>query len=395
MAAPTSSPADRARRPKNRKAQIALAAAELFCRRGYHSVGVDEIADAVGITGPAIYRHFRTKQAILAHAVGELSDGLAAAAVPAEDARTPAGRLDSALRNLAAFAVDRRTVTRLYQWEDRHLPDDERRAATARTRVAVRSVRALLLDVRPELDTTSATLLTLATFSVLGSLSTHRIGLPKGRTEAVVRELAATVLALPGPPAPEPRAERPREEMLRLVSRRERLLAEAVHLFHQRGFQAVSMEEIGTRAGINASSLYRHFAGKGDLLAAIYHRATERLSDAATTALTGARDPGEALERLIPTYVRIAFDQAGLVSVYLSENDNLPPGDRETLRAAQRRHVDEWVRLVGSSRGDEPAAETRLRVYAALNVVTDLARAQPPLTGPAFGGELVTALLTS
>ncbi|MBN6033946.1 TetR/AcrR family transcriptional regulator [Amycolatopsis sp. 195334CR] len=393
MAAPTSSPAERARRPKNRKAQIALAAAELFCRRGYHSVGVDEIADAVGITGPAIYRHFRTKQAILAHAVAELSDGLATAAAPAEDAGTPADRLDSALRNLAAFAVERRSVTRLYQWEDRHLPDDERRAANARTRVAVRSIRALLLDVRPELDRDSATLLTLATFSVLGSLSTHRLSLPKGRTEALVRELAATVLALPEPPAPQPPADRPREEMLRLVSRRERLLAEAVHLFHLRGFQAVSMEEIGTRAGINASSLYRHFDGKGDLLAAIYHRATERLSDAATTALTGARDPGEALERLIPTYVRIAFDQAGLVSVYLSENDNLPPGDRETLRAAQRRHVDEWVRLVGSSRGDEPAPETRLRVYAALNVVTDLARAR--LTSPAFGEELVAALLTS
>ncbi|MFI6028673.1 TetR/AcrR family transcriptional regulator [Amycolatopsis magusensis] len=395
MAAPTSSPADRARRPKNRKAQIALAAAELFCRRGYHSVGVDEIADAVGITGPAIYRHFRTKQAILAHAVGELSEGLATAAVPADGAGSAAERLDSALRNLAAFAVERRTLTRLYQWEDRHLPEDERRTATARTRVAVRSVRSLLLAARPDLDRAPATLLTLAAFSVLGSLSTHRVGLAKGRTEVVVRELAATVLALPEPPPPRPRADRPREEMLRLVSRRERLLVEAVHLFHQRGFQAVSMEEIGTKAGINASSLYRHFAGKGDLLAAIYHRATERLSHAATTALTGARDSGEALDRLIPTYVRIAFDQAGLVSVYLSENHNLPEGDRETLRAAQRRHVDEWVRLVGSSRGDEPAAETRLRVYAALNVVTDLARAEPPLTEPPFGETLVRSLLIS
>ena len=34
----------RARRPKDRKAQIALVAAELFCDQGYHGVGVDEIA---------------------------------------------------------------------------------------------------------------------------------------------------------------------------------------------------------------------------------------------------------------------------------------------------------------------------------------------------------------
>jgi AcrR family transcriptional regulator len=40
-------------------------AARLFAARGYNGVGVDEIGEAVGATGPALYRYFPNKQAIL------------------------------------------------------------------------------------------------------------------------------------------------------------------------------------------------------------------------------------------------------------------------------------------------------------------------------------------
>ncbi|GAA1032952.1 hypothetical protein GCM10009557_33140 [Virgisporangium ochraceum] len=62
-----------AKRPKDRKDRIALAGAELFCQRGYHGVSVDEIAAAVGISGPAVYRHFPTKYAILVHVTRDLA----------------------------------------------------------------------------------------------------------------------------------------------------------------------------------------------------------------------------------------------------------------------------------------------------------------------------------
>ena len=55
----------RAPRTPNRKQQILESAADQFRRSGYHNVGLNEIADAVGLTGPAIYRHFRGKQDLL------------------------------------------------------------------------------------------------------------------------------------------------------------------------------------------------------------------------------------------------------------------------------------------------------------------------------------------
>ncbi|MEP9392096.1 TetR/AcrR family transcriptional regulator [Gordonia sp. VNQ95] len=50
---------------RTRRDEILDAAADLFARRGYTGVGVDDIGAAVGITGPSVYRHFSSKLAIL------------------------------------------------------------------------------------------------------------------------------------------------------------------------------------------------------------------------------------------------------------------------------------------------------------------------------------------
>jgi len=49
------------RRPKDRKAQIAKASAEAFSAQGYHAVSMEDIADRVGITPTALYRHLPSK----------------------------------------------------------------------------------------------------------------------------------------------------------------------------------------------------------------------------------------------------------------------------------------------------------------------------------------------
>jgi len=41
------------------------AAARLFAQRGYHAVGINEISGELGLTGPAFYRHYPSKEALL------------------------------------------------------------------------------------------------------------------------------------------------------------------------------------------------------------------------------------------------------------------------------------------------------------------------------------------
>src|ERR671929_1716646 len=77
----------------SRREQILQAAAQLFAERGSRSVGVDDIGAAVGVTGPAIYRHFAGKDAMLAEMLLRISERLLAGGnecVAAAGARPPA-----------------------------------------------------------------------------------------------------------------------------------------------------------------------------------------------------------------------------------------------------------------------------------------------------------------
>jgi AcrR family transcriptional regulator len=208
--------------------------------------------------------------------------------------------------------------------------------------------------------------------STFGSLTTHQAAAHRGRTEQLLTRVAWALLRTEAPAIPLARRKGRQAAAVRLGSRREVLLAQAIRLFHRTGYHAVAMEEIGRAAGINASSVYRHFASKAELLAAAYYRASERLTSAAAAAIGGAADPTDALDRLVDSYVEFAFGENDLVAVYLAENNNLPPSDRHELRKVQRLHVEEWVRLVGQVRPDLPVNDARVLVHAALNLITDI-----------------------
>ncbi|MEU4790202.1 TetR/AcrR family transcriptional regulator [Micromonospora tulbaghiae] len=365
------------RRPKDRKARIALAGAELFCERGYHGVSVDEIAAAVGISGPAVYRHFPNKYAILVHATREVVGALLAA-TGQPTAGSADGLLDELLRALAEVAVSRRRVAGLYQWEGRYLTSEHRQEFAASMATLVGRVAAPLRELRPELTAEQADLLVNAALSAFGSVTTYRAAATGADTEHLLTRVARTLLrtdaaAVPlrRRPAPE---DTPATGPVRPASRRELLLIEAMRLFHRHGYHAVAVEDIGRAAGMQASSVYRYFPGKADLLAAAYYRATDRLTGATTAAIAEAGDPADALHRVVRAYVDFAFGQSDLVAVYLAENNNLPDRDRHQLRGAQRLHVEEWVGLVRAVRPDLSAADARVLVHAALNVVTDVGR---------------------
>ena len=79
----------------SRREQILATAAELFASRGYHGVSVADLGAACGISGPALYKHFPSKQAMLAEMLVSISEELlragasAGSAAPDPEARWP------------------------------------------------------------------------------------------------------------------------------------------------------------------------------------------------------------------------------------------------------------------------------------------------------------------
>jgi AcrR family transcriptional regulator len=88
----------------SRREQILQAAAQLFAERGSRAVGVDDVGAAVGVTGPAIYRHFASKDAMLAEMLLRISERLLEGG---SDVVAQAGDdVPGQLRALIAFQVD-------------------------------------------------------------------------------------------------------------------------------------------------------------------------------------------------------------------------------------------------------------------------------------------------
>lgn len=386
-------------RPRDRRDQLAAIAAELFRRDGYHNVGVNDIAAAAGITGPAVYRHFASKQAILGHVVLAGLDRFVAVITTAMDSSVDAPEAER-LRVLAAsvsqLVVQRRDLGALWRREGRNLPAEDRAELAVRARRATRYGVRLLQRVRPSLADADADLLCWAALSVYGSVSEHQVSLPRGRFEALLTELAlavtgcAVVPAL-GPTSVDVAVDGP-SPLAPAQPRREQLLGLAARMFCEHGFHAVTMEDIGAAAGISGPSIYRHFASKADLLVAACHRIADQLRAGAQVVLAQHADglaPQAALRALVVSFVATVQDQRDLVAAYLLEGGNLPERDRAELRRLQRSYLAEWVALLVASAPAVDDRSARIRVHAAFAVVNDLARTGRFAERPQLATELV------
>ncbi|PPS85387.1 putative HTH-type transcriptional regulator [Streptomyces sp. MH60] len=94
-----------------------------------------------------------------------------------------------------------------------------------------------------------------------------------------------------------------------MVRNRRLLLTAAAEAFAECGVD-VSMSEIAQRAGLAKGTVFRHFASKDDLLAAIMLQLLDRLTDLAAH-LSRAEDAGAALREFMTAGVEaLAADQA-------------------------------------------------------------------------------------
>ncbi|MGW3958587.1 TetR/AcrR family transcriptional regulator [Amycolatopsis sp. NPDC005003] len=383
---------ERSLRPRDRKAQLAAVAAELFRVRGFPGVSIKDIADAAGVTGPALYRHFADKQAILAYVVLSGFEDMEAATEEAlSDSVPQPDQLRLLLGRLATQAVERREIAALWRWEGRHLPKEDQREIARRWTLALAAWSKALQTRRPELPAEDAELLCWAALSVFGSVSVHHTSVARRRFAQLLVDLALGVLntTLP-PPSPAPEAPALR---LGTPSRREQLLAEATALFAQRGFHDVSMEDIGAAAGIAGPSVYRHFPSKAALMVAIGHRAADRLALAAELALRTS-DERSALRRLAASYVHTILHTPELLVSFSADRVTMPDRDKADLLRIQRNYVTQWVTLLSAVRPELPAREAKITAHAALTIANDLARTRRVASRPNFEAELSALLHT-
>jgi AcrR family transcriptional regulator len=115
---------------ESRREQLITVATELFAERGFSAVGVDDIAEAVGIAGPSVYAHFPSKVAILTASIERASDLVRrdTARVLATDA-PPEAKLSRLVDSFTGIANRDRYVPRTLISEMDRLPHEDREVA--------------------------------------------------------------------------------------------------------------------------------------------------------------------------------------------------------------------------------------------------------------------------
>ncbi len=176
----------RATQKANRRAALIRSAAHLFAERGFAAVSTGELGEAVGMSGPALYKHFPSKDALLAEILVDVSERLLAGGQEILASRhQPGESLERLIRFHLDFATSDPDVIRL---QDRELPalapEDNWRVRRLQ-REYVQSWDGPLAGLRPDLDAGERQVRLMATFGLLNS-TPHSAGGP-GRPAAAAR----------------------------------------------------------------------------------------------------------------------------------------------------------------------------------------------------------------
>ncbi|GAB3447661.1 TetR/AcrR family transcriptional regulator [Streptomonospora sediminis] len=154
-----------------RRAEILRAAADLFAARGFHGVSIDDLGRAVGTSGPALYRHFPGKEALLAAMLLDVSERLAADGreCAAEHAREPRAALEALLRGHIGFALTEPALITVHDRELGNVPDPHHRSIRRLQRGYVEQWVSVLAHLRPEADPPTLRAAVHAAFGLLNS----------------------------------------------------------------------------------------------------------------------------------------------------------------------------------------------------------------------------------
>lgn len=153
------------------------------------------------------------------------------------------------------------------------------------------------------------------------------------------------------------------------AQRRQALVDQAARLFAQQGFTRASTDELGAAAGISGPAVYRHFPTKQAVLAALLESVSEDLAGGGEAAVAAARDPRDALERLVAFQVDFALRRADVIRVQDRDLPHLTEQSRRTVRRLQRRYVETWVAVLSRLTPGTPQAELRVRAHAAFGLI--------------------------
>jgi len=133
---------------------------------------------------------------------------------------------------------------------------------------------------------------------------------------------------------------------------RRALLDDAAELLDSGGPDAVTLREVGARAGVSRGAPYRHFANKESLLTAVAAEGWERIGDQMHALQTDPQLlPIDKLHAALIGLITVSSQQPHLYQLMFTT----PAGDPAAVVKAAQRSCDEFLAIVAEVVGEENA----------------------------------------
>ena len=181
----------REQRKAERRQQLLDAAASLFADRGFTSVRLEDLGAAVGISGPAVYRHFPNKEAVLVELMVGISEYLL------DGGREVVGRAEMNADTVCAlvdfhldFAFETPAFIRIQDRDLQSLPEGARRKVRRMQREYVELWVEVLCAVDPDLNESDARTTAHAVFGLINSTPYSAGRSPSRSARPVLRAMA-------------------------------------------------------------------------------------------------------------------------------------------------------------------------------------------------------------
>lgn len=192
----------RSRAKSDRRSQLLNAAEALMAERGYPAVRLEDIGAAAGVSGPAIYRHFPSKESLLVELLVGIStrllDGAQAVLAEAPDANAA---LDRLIDFHLDFALGEPDLIRIQDRDLSSLPATAQRQVRRAQRRYVETWVGVLRELDPGLREDDARVMAHAAFGLLNS-TPHSLKTAAARSaqhsREVLRAMTAAALGVGG-----------------------------------------------------------------------------------------------------------------------------------------------------------------------------------------------------
>jgi len=180
---------------EDRRAEILQTASELFARNGFHGVSMDELGAAAGVSGPALYRYFPGKEAILSAMLVDISERLLGGGRErVESAASPSRALRSLVDFHVDFALDHPDLIDVQARDLDAVPEGDRRAVRRLQSQYVTLWVDALVGQRPEMSPERARAAAHAVFGLINS-TPHSARLSRPEMAGLLRAMALSALA--------------------------------------------------------------------------------------------------------------------------------------------------------------------------------------------------------